>query len=127
MIVGREAETVALRDFVAADGPARALVLSGPAGIGKTTLWDAGIATARERGFRVLVARPSDAEMDLAYAALADLLDEVTGDELAPLPAPQREALEVALLRAEPAPAAPVPGARAIAAGLARRAARARR
>ena len=116
MIVGREAETVALQDFFAADGAERALVLSGPAGIGKTTLWDAGIAMARERGLRVLVARPSDAEMDLAYAALADLLDEVTSGELAPLPAPQREALEVALLRAEPAAAAPA--ARAIAAGL---------
>ena len=49
--------------------PARTLVLTGAAGIGKTTLWEAGITCARERGLRVLLARPSGAEARLSYAA----------------------------------------------------------
>src|SRR5258705_13849683 len=57
--VGREAELDVLRDFVASIAVgASALVLEGEAGVGKTTLWEAGTAEAEARGFRVLAARP---------------------------------------------------------------------
>jgi DNA-binding CsgD family transcriptional regulator len=100
--IGRELELAALREFVQAGRAAQACVLTGGPGIGKTTLWEAGIGAARERGLRVLLARPSGAEARLAYATLIDLLDDVGADELAELPPPQRHALEVAILRTEP-------------------------
>lgn len=114
-IVGREAELAALDAFVAADGGRRAIVLSGGPGIGKTTLWEAGIARARELGVRLLTARASEAAARLPFAALIDLLDGVETAELAVVPAPQLRALEVALLRAEPAVAPLDPGAVAVA------------
>lgn len=100
-VVGREAEVGALHEFLELKG-ARALVVLGDAGIGKTTLWEAGCDAARERGFRVLATRASAAEARLSYSALIDLLHGVGTEELAELPAPQLSALEVALLRAEP-------------------------
>ena len=54
---------------------------------------------ARAAGLRVLSARPSDAEARLVFGALIDVLDGVASEELEHLPAPQLEALEVALLR----------------------------
>lgn len=114
-VVGREMELAALERVFAPGYPARTLLLSGGAGIGKTTLWQAGIRSARERGLRVLVARPSGAEAQLAYAALIDLLDGVGADELAELPQPQRRALEVAILRREAEAESPEPGAAAVA------------
>ena len=98
-IVGRERELAALDDFLREPG---ALLLTGEPGIGKTTLWEAGIQSARTRGLRVLAARPSGAEAELAFATLTDLLEDVESGALADLPAPQRRALEVALLRVEP-------------------------
>ena len=91
-----------LREFLAEASPVRALVLTGGPGIGKTTLWEAGIDGARERGLVVLLARPSGAEARLSFAALIDLFDGVDIGSLPGVPAPQRSALEVALLRAEP-------------------------
>src|SRR5262245_37361449 len=101
-VIGRAGELDAIERFldVFAEGPA-GLVLEGEPGIGKTTLWEAGIDRARARGLRVLRARPSGAEAELSFAALIDLLDGVDTDELHSLPEPQRRALEVALLRAE--------------------------
>lgn len=101
-IVGRDEELAKLRDFIGGAGRPPAMVISGPAGIGKTTLWDAGIEQARAEGFRVLVARGSDAETQHSFAALIDLFDDVEIRELGELPAPQRRALDVAMLRADP-------------------------
>lgn len=106
-VVGREAELAALHAFLEVDESARALVVTGAAGIGKTTLWEAGLGAARERGFRVLSSRASSAEAQLSYAALIDLLEGVEREELADIPTPQLQALEVALLRAEPSGAPP--------------------
>ena len=106
-IVGREPELAALEEFLGVEALVRALVLWGGPGIGKTTVLEAGIAAARERGLRVLAARPAGSETRLSYAALGDLLDEVDGEALAAVPDPQRRALEVALLRADPAGAPP--------------------
>ena len=111
-IVGREPEIEVLRGFVGADGSGRALVLSGEAGIGKTTLWEAGVELARERGLRALVARPSGTEARLSFAALIDVFEGVVdAGTWRHVPAPQRSALEVALLRAEPSGAPPEPHA----------------
>ena len=101
-IFGREPELAATRRWAGNDWSLRALVLSGGAGIGKTTLWEAGIELARERGMRVLLSRASAAEARLSFAALIDLCDRVDTGALVDAPAPQRAALEVALLRAEP-------------------------
>jgi DNA-binding NarL/FixJ family response regulator len=114
-VVGREQELAVLHAFLGADRPQRALVLTGGPGIGKTTLWETGLELARRQHLRVLSARPSDAEARLAFAALIDLFDGVATDELSGLPLPQRQALEVALLRA--APTGPAPGTHAIAVG----------
>jgi DNA-binding CsgD family transcriptional regulator len=116
-VVGREQELNVLHAFFGADRPQRqlALVLAGGAGIGKTTLWETGLEIARHQHLRVLFARPSNAEARLAFAALIDLFDGVATDELSVLPLPQRQALEVALLRA--APTGPAPGTHAIAVG----------
>jgi DNA-binding CsgD family transcriptional regulator len=101
-IVGREAELSVVDQFLAADRSPRVLVLTGGPGIGKTTLWDAGVDLGRERGLRVLAARASGADTRLSFAVLIDLLDTIGDEELAALPPPQRRALEVALYRAEP-------------------------
>jgi AAA ATPase domain len=90
------------RSPAAADPPPATLVLCGVAGIGKTALWETGVDRAQGLGFRVLQARPSGAEMELSFAALADLCDEVDTATLPDVPLPQLRALEVALLRADP-------------------------
>jgi MoxR-like ATPase len=45
-VLGRQPELATVRRCVATDSRERALVLSGGAGIGKTTLWEAGIEAA---------------------------------------------------------------------------------
>jgi hypothetical protein len=50
----------------------------------------------------VLVARGSQSEAGLSFAALADLLDPAADPVLDDLPTPQRAALEVALVRRSP-------------------------
>lgn len=102
-IIGRVDETQAVRVFVdSISGGPTALVLTGEPGIGKSTLWREGIRLAEERGFRIHRCRPVDAEAQLAFTSLSDLLVDVADDDLGELPQPQRHALEVALLRAEP-------------------------
>ncbi len=100
-LVGREQELRQVAELVAGGHP-RVLVLEGEPGIGKTSLWEAGLALGAERGHRVLTARASEAENGLPFAAVIDLLDGVRDEELAPLPPPQRHALDVALYREEP-------------------------
>ena len=101
-VVGRESEIDSVHDFLeAVPGGPVALLIEGEAGIGKTTLWREGIADAGERGLQVLTSRPVEAEIALPFAVLGDLLGDVPDAALGRLPDPQREALEVALLRAE--------------------------
>jgi DNA-binding CsgD family transcriptional regulator len=99
-IVGRDEELALVRAFLSetATEPG-ALVLEGDAGIGKSTLWAAGVEEARERGIRTLSANPAEAEHGLAHAGLADLLEGVLEEIAGALPAPRRNALEVALLQ----------------------------
>jgi DNA-binding CsgD family transcriptional regulator len=99
-VVGRDEELAAVAGFLDGDLPA-ALVLSGAAGIGKTTVWRAGLEQARARGFRVLVCRPAESEARLSFAGLADLIEPVLDETLGGLPSVQRRALESALLLSE--------------------------
>jgi DNA-binding CsgD family transcriptional regulator len=101
--VGREEPLAQLQRFIAAlaDGPG-SLLIEGEAGIGKTTVWQFGVDAAVRRGYQVLVSRPAEAETALAYSGLADLFEAVDSRFFDELPAPQRAALDVALLRSEP-------------------------
>lgn len=106
-VVGRELEFAVIQRFLAPEGELRSLALVGEPGIGKTTLWEAAVVLALERGVRVLRTRASEAEARLPFAGLADLLDGVDDEALAGLPAPQRRALEIALGREAPRGAPP--------------------
>jgi DNA-binding CsgD family transcriptional regulator len=107
-IVGREAPLLEVESFLDATGTGFAvLVLEGAAGIGKTTVWREARRRAQERGALVLPCRPSAAEAKLSFAAVADMLAPLEDGALDPLPGPQREALEVALLRRRPTGKAP--------------------
>jgi DNA-binding CsgD family transcriptional regulator len=81
------------------------LVVSGEAGIGKTTLWLSACKDAAARGFRVLSARGDPGEVRLAFAALADLLADVDQHVIDLLPPVQRGALDRILLRGNDGPA----------------------
>ena len=113
-ILGRGKELHAVGRFLDSltEGPS-ACVFEGEAGIGKTALWREGVASARAASLRVLSCAPAEVEAAFSYSSLADLLEGVEPDVFAALPAPQRDALEVALLRAGRADA--VAGQRAVA------------
>src|SRR5919206_1266947 len=107
-VFGREPELAQAEAFLAAAGERfAAMLVEGEPGIGKTTVWREVARRAEGRGFRVLAARPAEAEANLALSAVADLLEDVPAEAFAALPEPQRWALEVALLRVEPAEAPP--------------------
>lgn len=78
----------------ARDGFGGAVVLRGEAGAGKTALLDA--AAVRGGTMRVLRTTGVEAESDLAFAALHQVLWPVTGS-LDALPVPQRDAVRAAL------------------------------
>jgi DNA-binding CsgD family transcriptional regulator len=94
-LVGRRSELEAIGRVVEAarEGCSGGLVVRGVAGVGKTALLDAAIAGAP--GLRVLRAEGVQAEAELAFAGLHQLLRPLTG-LLERLPARQREALEAA-------------------------------
>jgi hypothetical protein len=96
-IFGREAELAAIADLLAK--PPAAVVVEGEPGIGKTTVWEAGVAASSAR---VLSCRAAGTEVQLSFAALGDLLAPVLADVLPALATPRRRALEVALLLEDP-------------------------
>ena len=104
-VVGRDREFVAAGEFLDGldMGPA-ALLFAGEPGIGKTTLWRATVELEKSRGCHVLTAQPAEAEAQLAFAVLADLVEPVLEKVVADLPEPQRHGLAVALLREAPGP-----------------------
>jgi DNA-binding CsgD family transcriptional regulator len=99
-LFGRERELRSALDWLDRDGT-RALVLAGEAGIGKTAIWREAVRQARGRGWEVLTATPSGSEVQLGLVGLADLLGPLGERSLIALPAPQRRALEVALLHSD--------------------------
>ncbi len=103
-IVGRDEDRASIEAFVGrAGGGAAALVLEGEAGIGKSTLWLAGVELARSRGLGVLFSRPAEVERDLVHLGLGDLFEDVLADVAPLISTPRRRALEIALLHKESA------------------------
>src|SRR3954469_14280228 len=111
-VVGREHELAVARAVVdGLTGGPQALLIEGDAGIGKTAVWRAALGLAG----RALVCVADEADARLSFSGLADLLGDAAGagppaapapllgdvaDAVLPaLPPPQREALEVALVR----------------------------
>lgn len=102
-LVGREQELAHAQDFLgAARGRFSVHLLAGEAGIGKTAVFDEIVRRARADGVLVLQCRAVQAEAKLTLSAVADLLEPVSASAIESLPGPQRRALDVALLRADP-------------------------
>ncbi len=96
-LVGRDAEMALLDTALAAAAEhGSALLVTGPAGIGKTALLDAATTDARSRGYKVLAVTGLESEADLPYAGLHQLLQPVLPSAGA-LPGPQKNALLTAL------------------------------
>src|SRR5277367_6739396 len=103
-LVDRHRERAALDGLLDAvrAGESRALVVSGEAGVGKTALLD--YLAGRASGCRLARIAGVQSEMELPFAALQQLCAR-TVDQLHSLPAPQRDALQVALgMSSGPAP-----------------------
>lgn len=100
LVIGRDAELAEIARGLA-DARKRAVVIEGPAGIGKSTVWRAAAAAAGRAGRRVLVARPREVEAAMSYAALEVLLGDCMDEVASELPPLQRRGLDVALLRAD--------------------------
>src|SRR5258705_10128001 len=99
-MASRPPEEEALSEFLdSASTAPSALLLDGEAGIGKTTVWLAGLKRARDRGFQVLSTGAVNAQSVLAYGPLADLLTGLDPDTWADLPDPQRIAVDRVLRR----------------------------
>ncbi len=100
--IGRDTELASLHAFIdEADHGLAGLALEGEAGIGKSTLWLAGVQHARARGLRVFTSRPTEPERTLGNAGLGDLLEGVLDEVLHELSPPRRRALEITLLHEE--------------------------
>src|SRR5205807_5696407 len=99
-VFGRDREFVRLSAFLDAipHGPC-VLLLEGEAGVGKTTVWRWAVERATAAEFRVVTCRPAEAEAKFSHAALADLFESVAARDLPDLPALQRRALDIVLLR----------------------------
>ena len=108
-MIGREAELELVESFVRSPSTGRALVIEGEPGIGKTTLWRAGVEAAAARGALVLRSQPTAAEAHLSFSALGDLLAGRLDEVLDRLPDPQRHALRVALVLEDAGESAPDP------------------
>jgi DNA-binding CsgD family transcriptional regulator len=105
-ILGREEELAAIARFIDDEHSPRALLLEGEAGIGKSTLWRAGLRLAEAKGL-VLTSRAAEVEARLSFAVLGDLLAPVLEAGLKDLPSGQRGALDAALLLGPPARSRP--------------------
>ena len=66
VLVGRNAELERVDAFLASvRDDVHALAVTGPAGIGKTAVWQEAARRASESGFLVLTARPTGGEVKL--------------------------------------------------------------
>ncbi|MFG1991878.1 AAA family ATPase [Actinoplanes sp. NPDC048988] len=96
-MIGRDAELRLARDLLAgaAAGNGTALLIHGPAGVGKTALLRAATAEAAERGFTVLHMAGVETERWFPFAALNLLLQPMIR-EIDRLPAAHRTVLRAA-------------------------------
>src|SRR5919197_1572117 len=97
-LLGRGSEQDALDQLLAEarSGRSAVVVLRGAAGVGKTALLE--YLAERASGCEVARITGVQAEMELAYSALQQLLAPLLGP-LEKLPGPQRDAIEVAFGR----------------------------
>jgi DNA-binding CsgD family transcriptional regulator/tetratricopeptide (TPR) repeat protein len=95
---GREREHEVLRDLAGrlARGDPAHLVVRGPAGIGKSTLWQIAGDLARGAGVQVLEVRPVETELELPFVGLMDLV-RATEPNLERLPERSRAVIEAAV------------------------------
>jgi DNA-binding CsgD family transcriptional regulator len=93
VLVGREAELAAIDGLLdgARAGSSGVLVLRGPAGIGKTSLLDAAVASAKD--FASSYVAGVESEIALGFAAVHQLVLPFL-DRVGDLPEPQRHALQ---------------------------------
>lgn len=113
--IGRDSEIASIDAFFASPtSELRSILVDGEIGVGKTTLWQHAVDAAQAHSYRVLACRPAEAEINIAFAGLLDLLGPVVDEAAAELAPPQRDALDIALLRRS-ADVAVEPGAVAVA------------
>lgn len=99
-VYGRDEEIASIQAILGAPSALpRVVEIRGPAGAGKSTIWEAAISSAAQAGHVVLRSRPAESEANLSFAGLRDLIDAHFDDVAPDLPAPQAQALAVALLR----------------------------
>ncbi|MGO8875564.1 MAG: AAA family ATPase [Acidimicrobiales bacterium] len=102
-VIGRNSELAEVDTFIRRSAThLAALSVTGPAGIGKTTIWNEAIRRASDLGYEVLLTRPTEAEAKYAFAGLTDLMSDVPVEAFSCLPGMQRQALDIALLRQAP-------------------------
>jgi ATP/maltotriose-dependent transcriptional regulator MalT len=103
VLVGREGERTRLDSLIARarGGESAALLVHGEPGIGKTRMLEHAAAAAAD--FQVLRAHPLEAESELAFAGLSELLRPVL-HLLGQIPGPQNAALSGALALGPPVP-----------------------
>jgi DNA-binding CsgD family transcriptional regulator len=104
-LLGRLAELTACREALFGDTDhATAAIITGPPGIGKTSLWRAAadVAAAGGPGTTVVLRTTGVPGAPTALAGVADLLDPVIETALPAMPGPQASALRAALGQALP-------------------------
>jgi DNA-binding CsgD family transcriptional regulator len=104
-LLGRLAELTACEEALSGDdGRATAVIITGPPGIGKTSLWRAAAdaAPAGPPGTTAVLRTTGVPGAPTALASVADLLDPVIETALPTMPAPQASALRAALGQASP-------------------------
>lgn len=102
-LVGRVGELAACRDALTGHQErATAVIVVGPPGIGKTSLWRAVAAERPESAAGTMLRTTGVAGAQTALAGLADLLDPVTETAAPSLPAPLANALLAAVGQAAP-------------------------
>jgi class 3 adenylate cyclase/DNA-binding CsgD family transcriptional regulator len=74
-LLERDTELAALEAFVAAPATAGLLAIEGPAGIGKTRLLAEARARGQAAGMRLLAARGSELEREIAYGTVRQLFE----------------------------------------------------
>jgi DNA-binding CsgD family transcriptional regulator len=104
-LAGRERELAALGEMLSevGVGRSRALVVSGPPGIGKTALIDAALES--KSGVQVVRISGIESEAEITYGALHGVWSHLSADSVSGLPEPQRVAACTAFgLELGPAP-----------------------
>lgn len=97
VVVGRDTEQAVIGAFVQSITGPGVLLIEGDAGMGKSMLWESGLAAAGG-DVTVLSCRPVRSEATLSFVGLGDLLTDVVRTLMIDLAGPQRRALGAALL-----------------------------